>query len=353
MKKPKVIKKKTILVPLNPNKININKLSVCAELIRKGKLVVFPTETVYGVGANALNKKAIRKIFIAKGRPVDNPLIVHVSDIEMAEKFVEEIPERVRYAMKKFWPGPITFVLKKKKCIPDEVTCGLKTVGIRVPSHKIAKKLIELSNRPIAAPSANLSGKTSPTKAKHVIQDLMGRVDAIIDGGDADVGLESTVLDVSSDIPIILRPGGITFEQIKKIFPNVKIANSFCKKPKCPGMKYKHYAPDCNFILFNGKNEKEKINKIKKERANLISKGMKVAIIGSLETRKSFKEVSDIDFFIVGTRENLNILASKIFNILRKIDSQGYDYILMGTCPSKGIGHAIMNRIEKAASKII
>jgi len=345
--------KSTKVFCISEKRPNKKKLEYCANLIRKGKLVVFPSETVYGLGANALSKNAVQSIYKAKGRPTDNPLIVHVSSIKMAEKLVLEIPAIVRKAMGTFWPGPITFVLKKKKIVPSQVTCGLDTVGIRFPSNRIARRLIEISDRPIAAPSANLSGKPSPTKAKHVIEDLNGRVDAIINGGNASVGLESTVIDVSGDLPILLRPGGITLEELEKVFGVIDIADSNAKSPKCPGMKYRHYAPNAVFYLFDGKNENPKMNRLKLKFNSLRKKGYKVAIIASKESKKIINEKYHDDVFVVGSRTNLLFLASKIFNVLRKIDRKGYDYILMTTCPNDGIGRAIMNRIRKAATKVI
>lgn len=344
--------KDTALLKITDKRPDKAKIKFCADLIKSGKLVVFPSETVYGLGANALCSEAVKKIFIAKGRPSDNPLIVHVSSIEMAEGLVKKIPDRVREAMNLFWPGPITFVLEKNDKIPDNVTCGLNTVGVRLPSNKIARKIIEISGCPIAAPSANLSGKPSPTKAKHVVDDLFGRVDAIVDGGNASVGLESTVIDVSKKTPVLLRPGGITLEHLEEIFGKIDIANSNAKKPKCPGMKYRHYAPKATFYLFDGKTEREKISKLKKMFKDLQKKGKRVAIIGSQETRKRFSEEYYEDFYMMKERGNLEFLGSKIFNLLRKLDRKEYDYILMGTCKVEGIGRAIMNRVEKASSKI-
>ena len=228
---------------------NEEDLQIAGDIIKAGGTVIFPTETVYGLGANALDSNAVKKIFTAKGRPSDNPLIVHIADINQIYEFVLDVPENAKKLADAYWPGPMTLVLNKKDIIPNEVSAGLNTVGIRIPENEIARNFIKKANCPIAAPSANLSGSPSPTTVEHVLADMLGRVDAIIKGENSRVGLESTVIDVTGDIPLVLRPGGITPEMIKKVCGEVQIAKGVDGvtdelKPKSPGMKYKHYAPN-------------------------------------------------------------------------------------------------------------
>ncbi|MEK6939080.1 MAG: L-threonylcarbamoyladenylate synthase [Nanoarchaeota archaeon] len=316
-------------------------LSKAAKIIQQGGIVVFPTETVYGLGANALDAKAVKKIFIAKGRPADNPLIVHIADKKMLPTLVEEVPAAAKKLIKLFWPGPLTLIFNRKKIIPDIVTAGGKTVAVRMPSHPVAHQLIKLSKLPIAAPSANLSGRPSPTTAKHVLEDMKGRVDAIIDGGDCEVGLESTVLDLTGKIPILLRPGAITLEQLRKVLGKVKVANPNAAKPRSPGMKYRHYSPKTNLILVTGK----VIFKLK----GLIDEKKKMALICSGEMAKQFSD-KKIELIIY---HDLDTLAQKIFQILRDLDEKNLDLILIPAVPEAGIGRAIMNRLRKAAHQII
>ena len=237
--------------------LNENEVEKAADIIKSGGLVAMPTETVYGLAANALDGKAVAKIFKAKGRPMDNPLIVHISDISQIYPLVREFPEKAKILAEKFWPGPFTIILPKSDIIPDEVSAGLDTVAIRFPSNKIAQALISKS-MPLAAPSANLSGSPSPTNARHVFDDMNGRINAIIDGGECEVGVESTVITLSTDTPRLLRPGGITVEQLRKAIGNVIIDDAVLnplksgEKAASPGMKYKHYAPKAHIILLEG-----------------------------------------------------------------------------------------------------
>ena len=248
-------------------------LNYPAKVIQEGGLVAFPTETVYGLGANALEEEAIYKIFEAKGRPADNPLIVHIANINELDMLVEEYSGLVKKVISKFWPGPLTIVFKKKDIIPEIVTAGLDTIAVRMPSSKIARKLIEMAGVPIAAPSANLSGKPSPTTVLHVIDDLTGKVDCIIDGGNCEVGLESTVLDLSTDIPTILRPGCVTYEELQEVLPDIVFDSALSDSaitPKSPGMKYVHYSPDADVYILEcdiiNTEERLEINRIVKER---------------------------------------------------------------------------------------
>ena len=257
----------TIFAKVDINNPNLSILKKAADIIKKGGLVVFPTETVYGLGANALDEKAVEKIFIAKKRPSDNPIIAHISDIGELSSLVSEITPIHKKIIENFWPGPLTLLFNKKDSVPPIVSAGLPTITVRFPSHPVARKLIELSGIPIAAPSANLSGRPSPTNAQHVIEDLNGRVDIIIDGGPTTFGLESTVVDILNNPPRILRNGAVSIEEIRKILPNVidgtKILNN--NSPISPGMKYRHYAPRAKVILLDSKNLVQNIQNYLKE----------------------------------------------------------------------------------------
>ncbi len=330
---------------------DIDKINKAAEVIKRGGLVAFPTETVYGLGANALDEKAVSKIFEAKGRPQDNPLIVHVADFDIS-KYVTYIPQKAKLLMEAFWPGPITIIMPKSDIIPDRVTAGLKCVGMRMPSNKVARKLIELSKTPIAAPSANLSGKPSPTTIGHCIDDLMGKVDMIIGGDRCIVGVESTVVDTTDGNVTILRPGGITLEMLKEVVGEVKIDPAIMKKPdkdfkpKAPGMKYKHYAPKAPMTVVRGENEKviSYINEMaKKKRLN----GEKVGILGTEENLDKYEGNIKI---CIGKRSVPGIIAANLFDCLREFDKIDVDYIISEGFSEKGIGLAIMNRLKKAAA---
>ena len=315
-------------------------ITSAGEIIKDGGLVVFPTETVYGLGANGLDSDAVKKIFRAKGRPNDNPLILHVSDIEMAEK-IGEINETARKIMEKFCPGPITVIVDKKSVVPDEVTAGLGTVAIRIPSNQIAQMLIKASACPIAAPSANLSGKPSPTAFRHALSDMDGRVDAIIDGGDCDIGIESTVVDTTVLPPIILRPGGVTAEALAEIFPDVMVEQhkkegSEGYKPKSPGMKYKHYAPDAQVILY------KTTEKLTEDLKNFKSEGKKVGLF-----KKDDLDLSaDINLTWGTTADEA---AKRLFYSLRKFDELGADVILCQLPDKEGIWQGVYNRLYKSA----
>ncbi|NMA86583.1 MAG: threonylcarbamoyl-AMP synthase [Tissierellia bacterium] len=328
---------------------NMEDLKYGAEIIKSGGLVAFPTETVYGLGANGLEPRAVKKIFEAKGRPQDNPLILHIANTRDMAPLVESIPKDAEKLMEAFWPGPLTIIFKRNKLVPDIVSAGLDTVSIRMPNNPIALKLIELSDLPLAAPSANTSGKPSPTSAKHVMEDLYGKVDLIIDGGDTGIGVESTVLDMSGDIPRILRPGGITLEDLKKYLPNIEEDLSIIKEdeiPLSPGQKYRHYAPKAEMIVFSG--ELENIIREINIYANKYSKeGKKVGIMATDESVDKY-HIGEI--ISLGTRKDKNTIAHNLFNTLRLLDEENVDIILAEAVEDIGIGRAIMNRLKKAAS---
>ncbi|MDF2556830.1 MAG: Sua5/YciO/YrdC/YwlC family protein [Bacillales bacterium] len=325
------------------------KIIEASRLLSNRELVAFPTETVYGLGANALDSEAVKKIYIAKGRPSDNPLIVHISNKDDLEKYVEEIPKKSKILIDKFWPGPMTLVFKKKEGVfPDEITAGLDTVAIRMPSHPVALALIENSKVPIAAPSANLSGRPSPTTAKHVTEDLFGKVAGIVDGGKTGIGLESTVIDVTGEVPIILRLGGITKDQLEQCVGYVELDSGLISEkqtPRSPGMKYKHYAPKAQFILVQGKPEflQKQIEKAKYE-------GKKVGVY-TVDERKSYYHA---DIVIAGGSDSdLNTVAERMYSVLREFDHTDVNVIYGETFSVDGIGSAIMNRLLKAAGNHI
>lgn len=338
---------KTKILKVSPFDIDLNKINIAADIIKLGGLVVFPTETVYGLGASALNKDAVRKIFAAKGRPADNPLIMHLDNLERIEDFAyinKELFEKIKI----FVPGPITFVLKKKKIVPDIVTANKDTVAVRVPAHPIANALIEMAGVPIAAPSANLSGKPSPTIAEHVAEDMFGRVDVILDGGNVDFGLESTVIDLTEEIPTLLRPGPIVPEKLKEVFGKINIPDFVFGKgkvdvAKAPGMKYRHYAPDKKTILVEY--SQERIEKIKE-----IIRNYKSPLLVIFEEDKKYFE--NYDIMISGKKDDYFEIAVKLFSILRNADKTHNDVIIIEGVEDNGLGISIMNRLRKASSEI-
>ncbi len=336
---------KTKLIEFNSNRENINLIK---ETIQSGELIAFPTETVYGLGADGLNEEAVKKIFQVKGRPQDNPLILHIENMEMLKELVEGDLSKAKDLIDKFWPGPLTLVLKKSKIVPEIITAGLDTVAIRMPNNEIALEIIKISNRPIAAPSANISGRPSPTDAKTCMEDLEGKIPLIIDGGNTLVGLESTVLDITGEIPTILRPGAITLEDIQGILPNVVVDKGILKsgeKPKSPGQKYKHYAPKAEAYLISGSSDEEKESKIYEFLKKNKEKKVSLMVTSELYTKIDNLNLEIID---LGSRDNLEKIASEIFRSLRTLDKNCVDVILCEEITKEGIGLAIMNRLEKS-----
>ena len=323
--------------------LNENDMEKAAQIIKSGGLVAMPTETVYGLAANALDGKAVAKIFKAKGRPMDNPLIVHISDISQIYPLVSEFPEKAKVLAEKFWPGPLTVILPKSKIIPDEVSAGLDTVAVRFPSNKTAQKLISLS-MPLAAPSANLSGSPSPTNARHVYDDMNGRIDAIIDGGECEVGVESTVITLATDIPRLLRPGGITVEQLRDVIGEVIIDDAVLnplksgEKAASPGMKYKHYAPKAHIILLEGSDENfiKYVNEHKSDGT--------AALCYDEDIEKL--EVPNIP---IGHADDYEMQSHKLFSSLRNADEQGFKTVYAHCPKTEGMGLAVYNRIIRAA----
>ncbi|WP_194192506.1 L-threonylcarbamoyladenylate synthase [Clostridium chrysemydis] len=320
-----------------------------SEVIKNGGTVAFPTETVYGLGANALKGNSVKKIFEAKGRPQDNPLIIHVASKEIDE-YVKNVPEVAKKLMDKFWPGPLTLILEKKDIVPDETSANLNTIGVRMPNSNIALKLIKESGVPIAAPSANISGRPSPTDIERCIEDLKGRVNYIIGGDKSNVGVESTIVDCTVTPPVVLRPGGVTLESLREVNSSIEIDkgllnNSDDFKPKAPGMKYRHYAPNAKLKIIKG-NRKKTIEKIREMVHNYIKAGMKVGILISEENIDMYSEGEKI---VLGSFNDLNKVASNLFEALRKCNDLNVDIILAEAFTEEGLGIAIMNRLNKAA----
>ncbi len=338
----------TKIIKIDNENIEKEAIKELGEIIAGGGLVAFPTETVYGLGADALNEKAVKNIFKAKNRPADNPLIVHFEEIEDIER-VAYLTDEARLLLEEFSPGPLTVILKKKEFLSDYVTAGLGTVAVRIPSNKTARALIKASGKPIAAPSANLSGKPSPTTAKDVIEDMAGRIDAIIDGCDCEVGVESTVIDMTSETPYILRPGGITLSNIRRILSKTQVDRHVLEsvgeneKPKSPGMKYKHYAPKAEVYVIEGdrKNTENKIDELITE-----AEGKRV---GVLSMGKEYS--ADVVIF---AGENNKEYAKNLFRSLREFDRCGVDIVFAEFKSDEEYGLAVKNRLYKSAGyKII
>lgn len=325
--------------------VNGEQLSEAAELLRHNEVVAFPTETVYGLGGNALSDEAVERIFIAKGRPADNPLIVHIADREQLSQLVSEVPETARKLMDAFWPGPLTLVLPKGQAVSDKVTAGLSTVAVRMPDHPVAIALIRKAGLPVAAPSANRSGRPSPTAAEHVEQDLCGRISGIVDGGETGIGVESTVVDCSRPDITILRPGGVTRAEIEAVVEvaafDGQAADSVDYSPKSPGMKYRHYAPNARLTLVDGSraflqslvdNEREK--------------GLKVGVLTTEENRVDYRADAVVP---CGRRSDLGSVARNLYRALRAFDEKDVQVILAEIFPENDVGEAIMNRLMKSA----
>ena len=376
------------------NHIKDEELKEAAGILRSGGLVAFPTETVYGLGGNALDEDAARKIYAAKGRPSDNPLIAHVSCVEEVEPLVKEIPEAGRKLMEAFWPGPLTMIFPKSEKVPYGTTGGLDTVAIRMPDDLVANRLIALAGVPVAAPSANTSGRPSPTTADHVWQDMNGRIDMIIDGGPVGIGVESTIVDVSSAVPAVLRPGAITMEMLEEVLGEVSVDPAILGplsadvRPKAPGMKYKHYAPKADLTLVEpgtgadresgagqvtGAEQKTRagqktgadrntgaypetgldetqlqamIRKVRELSREKIEAGYKVGVICTDESRDCY---TDGEVRSIGARKSQASVAHNLYALLREFDDLGVDYIFSESFPKDHLGQAIMNRLSKAA----
>lgn len=326
-------------------------LAEAAGILRKGGLVAFPTETVYGLGANALDETAARKIYAAKGRPSDNPLIAHISCMEELEPLVSGIPEAGRKLAAAFWPGPLTMVFPKSGAVPYGTTGGLDTVAVRMPSDPVASRLIRLAGIPVAAPSANTSGRPSPTTAEHVWQDMNGKIEMILDGGPVGIGVESTIVDVSGPVPALLRPGAVTMEMLEATVGRVDVDPAILGplkadvRPKAPGMKYRHYAPKAQLTLVEGDAGPvvEEINRLVAEK---LDQGFRVGVICTDETKGCYPRGI---LRSVGQRSREETIAHNLFAVLREFDDQQADFIYSESFPKDHLGQAIMNRLTKAA----
>lgn len=343
---------KTLILGSDAAVISDEELKLAAELLREGETVAFPTETVYGLGGNALKPSAILKIFEAKGRPSDNPLIVHIADYDALKGLVAEVPPLAEKLMAAFWPGPLTLVMKKRPEVPAEVTAGLDTVAVRMPVHELARRLIRLSGVPVAAPSANLSGKPSPTRCEDVIRDLSGRVACILCGELSEIGLESTVVDVTGEEPVILRPGGITLEMIRGAVGAGRYDEAVDRKiregeaARSPGMKYTHYSPDAEVILFEGDPEAVAAE-ILRQAASYTRMGKRVGIMTFDERAKLYAGSGEV--LSLGSIDRLDQVAQNLFQTLRAFDADKISVVLSETVDDSGLGKAIMNRLIKAA----
>ncbi|MCL5877863.1 MAG: L-threonylcarbamoyladenylate synthase [Candidatus Bathyarchaeota archaeon] len=343
---------KTLMIKVDSDNPDPSKIQTAADILRNGGLVAFPTETVYGLGANALNSEAVLRLFEAKKRPLDNPAIVHIAEAADVYLLVAEVPKKAELLMKEFWPGPLTLLFKRSEKVPSASVAGLDTIAIRMPNHKVALALIRQSQRPIAAPSANLAGKPSPTTAQHVYEDLNGRIDAILDSGATNIGVESTVVDLSRDPPMLLRPGGTPFEALKKVLSDLRL-HPFVEaeqelppeKARSPGMRHKHYAPKAAVILVGGDIEAVTA-KIVELTETYRAKGTKVAVLATDETQTRYQ--ADV-VKSLGSRFNLAVVAQNLFRLLREVDAEGVDVILAEGVPSEGLGLAVMNRLRKAS----
>lgn len=342
----------TLIQKVNPELFKDEELDKACEILKKGGLVAIPTETVYGLGGDALSPEAAKKIYTAKGRPSDNPLIVHIADLENLYDIADEVSEKARLLADAFWPGPLTMIFRKKEKVPLSTTGGLETVAVRMPSHPIAAALIRRSGVYVAAPSANTSGRPSPTKAEHVIEDMTGRIEMILDGGPVGIGIESTILDMTEKIPVILRPGYVTKAMLEDIIGEVEtdpavIATELKKDmvARAPGMKYRHYAPKGQLTIVEGNNAQvvEKINELVRGKE---AAGKKAAVIATEESKMLYccKEV-----YSIGSRKTEGSIAAGLYDILRQMDHIGAEYIYAESFNEDTLGQAIMNRMLKAA----
>lgn len=344
--------KKTLMLKVDPQQPETEKIQIAADFIKKGGLVAFPTETVYGLGADALNAKAVLALFEAKKRPLDNPPIVHICDAKDVYRLAKEVPPEAEKLMKTFWPGPLTLIFKRSVIVPDVTVAGLDTIAVRMPRHNVALALIKESNCPISAPSANLAGKPSPTMAKHVLEDLDGRIDAVLDAGPTAIGVESTVLDLTVDPPQVLRPGGTPYEVLKKTLGRVELNPIVtAEKPlpvdraRSPGVKHKHYAPDADVVVVEGELSSV-VNKVNELSEFYLRRGSKVGILCTDETVRHYR--ADV-VKSLGSRSNLAGVAKNLFRLLREFDLEKVDVVIAEGVPTQGLGLAVMNRLRKAS----
>ena len=343
----------TEVLTLDPHHPDPEGIERGATILRRGGLVAFPTETVYGLGAHALNPAAVRRVFEAKGRPAEDPLIVHVHDMDTLRDLTEDLPRSVQALASRFWPGPLTMVMRRSRAVPPEVTAGLDTVAIRIPAHPIAHGLIAAAAIPVAAPSANLFSRPSPTRAEHVLDDLNGRIDLVIDGGATTVGLESTVLDLTGAAPAILRPGAITMEMIREVLPEVTIRSTSARQisggMKSPGLLSRHYSPRAEMTLYEGPT-RAVLERIMADAAKSITRGERVGILVTDEDDLGQYPVA-VRIVRLGRERDHESLAVNLYNALRTLDAEGVDVILARTLADEsGLAVAIHDRLRRAAA---
>ena len=346
----------TKIMDVSEEPINMEYIREASEILKSGGLVAFPTETVYGLGGDATDKEASRKIYAAKGHPSDNPLIVHIAKFSQLEDITENLPKTAKLLADAFWPGPLTMVCNKNQVIPYETTGGLDTVAVRMPNNPVALALIEESGCMIAAPSANTSGRPSPTKASHVYEDLSGKIEAILDGGAVDIGLESTIVDLTEDVVTILRPGFINMDMLREVVGEVRMdpgivyndkGTTSGAKPKAPGMRYKHYAPKGDLTIISGE-EDTVVGKINQLTREALKEGKKVGIIATSETADRYPEG---EVLVIGNRSDESSIAHNLYDILRRFDELSVDLIYSESFATPKMGQAIMNRLLKAAGQ--
>ncbi|HSV86000.1 MAG TPA: L-threonylcarbamoyladenylate synthase [Levilinea sp.] len=347
----------TLVLKINPHSPEPDLIAQAAACLVEGKLVAFPTETVYGLGGNALDPRAVERIFIAKGRPFQDPLIVHIAGLTMLELVVWDAPEVAYQLAEHFWPGPLTLILPRHANIPPSVSAGLDTVAVRMPDHPIACALIEQAGVPVAAPSANRFGRTSPTSAEHVLADLAGRIALVLDGGSPLVGLESTVLDVTQSPPVILRPGGVSLEQLVAVLgevrlrgePSIQVAS---KAMPSPGMLARHYAPRATLILFEGENASQVRLRMRSQAKALLADGRRVGVLAVDEDAEDFRDLG-IQLAALGSTSDLSQVAHRLYAAIRELDAAGVEFILARSYGTQGLGLAILDRLRRAASQVV
>jgi L-threonylcarbamoyladenylate synthase len=344
----------TDVIRVDPEAPDPAELARAAECLRRGGLVAFPTETVYGLGVHALDRAAVRRLFDAKGRPANDPLIVHVNDLDHMRELVLDIPDSARELAARFWPGPLTMVVRRSPRVPDEVTAGLPTVAIRVPAHPVARALLAAANLPVAAPSANLFSRPSPTRASHVLDDLAGRIDLVVDGGPTQVGVESTVLDLSGDVPTILRPGAVSIDMLRTLLPRVERraadAPASAAMPS-PGLLDRHYSPRAPLTLFEGD---DALSRLVREACASIDQRHRIGIMAADEDRPALSEMarpaSQVSIVYLGSEHDLATAASRLYAAMRELDAAGVGRILVRGFPGEdGLAAAIRDRLRRAS----
>ena len=344
----------------DPEKPDARVIGEAADVVKRGGLVAFPTETVYGLGADAFNELSVLGIFRAKDRPPDNPLIVHISSMDEFWLVARSVPESAWRLVERAWPGPLTIVVPRDPRVPRAVTGGLDSVAVRMPAHPVALELIRASETPIAAPSANISGRPSPTRAEHVVFDLCDRIDLVLDGGETFMGVESTIIDFTRDPPVLLRPGPYPVDRVEELIGSRVVVTGQARgleeaeRPLAPGMKYRHYSPDTPLVLVEYSGDLDRLVKaVKGHVLEALREGKRIAILASEETRESYKDLEDkgVRVLSMGSRKSLAVVARRLYHGLRLVDRMGVDLAVVEGYPEEGIGLAIMNRLRKAATK--